>query len=237
MRFEKKVTGIIVLILTCMFSPQVHLYAQKIEVTLDHHKLDAGKIQTIITQMPSDTGKRKRVIGIMLINAPPDIVWNVLKNWDEMSEFVPSLEYYKTIRVLTPVKKDVAGESLIEGLLKVAFLKIRYTLKVTFDEKNLRQDWRLVTEKEISEYAVQNITINKSSAILKNIEGFEYIEPYADGRKTLYYYAPVVEVAGPVPGWIERKISEGSLTEYMEGVKKKAEQMMQNGGHDGTDTH
>ncbi len=211
-------------LLVCLFwiaSGEAEL--QKIEVKLDQKKLDAGKIQTFTQKLDAD-GKRKRVVGVMLIDAPVPHVWAVLEDWEAMGEFVDSLEYYKTVKVLKPVGENRVGESLIEGLLKVAFIKIHYTLKVTFDEQNLRQEWRLVRANKIPEYGKQNIKVNKSSAILKNIEGFGYIEPYKEG-KTIYYYAPIVEVSGPIPGWAERKISKSSLREYMKGVKKQAEQM------------
>ena len=209
----------------CLFwIKPAHAENQKINVKLDQQKLNAGEIQTFTQNFDTD-GKHKRVIGVMLIDAPVSRVWKVLEDWDTMSEFVDTLEYYKTVQVLTPVGTDQVRESLIEGLLKVAFIKIRYTLKVTFDEKNLSQRWCLVKENDIQEYAKQNIKVNQSSAILKNIKKFEYIKPYKKKEKTIYYYAPIVEVSGPIPEWAERKISKSSLKEYMEGVKIKTEQM------------
>ncbi len=209
----------IVFLLTFAINPAKE-ELQKLNLQLNEKKLHAGKIQTFAHKYDTDgKGIRKRVVGVILLDAPVATVWKVLGNWDAMGEYVSSLKYYKTIKILGSTTENQIRESLIEGLLKVAFVKVQYTLRVRFDENNLRQDWNLVTKEEAQAYNTQNININKSSGILRNIEGFGYIEPYGDGNKTIYYYAPIVEVSGPIPDWIERKISKSSLKEYMNAVK------------------
>lgn len=196
----------------------------KLDIQYDKKKLEAGELQVFTHQIASgEQGETKRVVGVLLIDAPPEKVWETLEHWDAMGEYIPSLEYYRTVQVLKPVADDTPGESLIEGKLKAAFISIRYTLHVTFDKANLRQDWKLISKEEMKRLRKENSGLKESSATLKDIRGFEYIEPYGDGAKTIYYYAPVVEVSMPVPAWVERQLSKSSLNEYMEGVKKKVE--------------
>jgi len=199
--------------------------AKKLNITYDKKKLESGKLQVFTyTYSLKKGGEGKRVVGIMLINAAPGKVWKVLEDWDAMGKYVPSLEYYKTRHVIKPISDNAAGESYIEGKLKVAFLSILYTLHVSFDKASMSQEWRLINADEIKNLKQQNIILTEASSSLKDIRGFEYIEPYDDGSKTIYYYAPIVEVSVPVPAWVERQLSKSSLNEYMEGVKKKVEE-------------
>jgi hypothetical protein len=199
--------------------------AKKLNITYDKKKLESGELQVFTYTYPLEKGgEGKRVVGIMLINAAPEKVWKVLENWDAMGKYVPSLEYYKTRHIIKPISDNTVGESYIEGKLKVAFLSILYTLHVSFDKASMSQEWKLVNADEIKNLKQQNIILTEASSSLKNIRGFEYIEPYDDGSKTIYYYAPIVEVSAPVPAWIERQLSKSSLNEYMEGVKKKVEE-------------
>jgi hypothetical protein len=55
---------------------------------------------------------------------------------------------------------------------------------------------------------------------LKNIEGFEYIEPYDDGSSTIYYYAPIVETAIPIPEFVEKMLARNTLSGYMEAIRE-----------------
>lgn len=197
-----------------------HAELEKVNIRLDEKKLNAGKIQTFVYEDDTNGNSiRKRVVGVVLLDGPVSTVWEVLEDWDAMGDNVPSLKYNKTIKVLHSDAKQSLKESLIESLLEIAFVKIIYTLHVRFDKQNLRQDWWLVTDREVLDYAKKNISVKESSGILKNIEGFQYIEPYGDGNKTIYYYAPIVEISGPIPGWIENKITKSSLEDYLEAIK------------------
>jgi hypothetical protein len=134
---------------------------QKVKFNLDKAKLESGVLQVFEENyVVEGQGQKKRAVGVILINAPPERVWDVLENWDVMGEYVPGLSYYKTVYVIKPIGKNAMGESLIEG--KLSMPPIRYTLDVKFDKVKLRQDWRLVTENEISSY-------NKSRKFSKRI--------------------------------------------------------------------
>jgi hypothetical protein len=197
---------------------------EKLNLKIDKAKLEAGKLQTFTVEMKVEgKGKKKRGIGVLLINAPPEKTWKYLCDWNSMGEFVPGLEYYKTVKVIKPIEVGEVGEILTEGKLKFPVLTVIYTLDVKFDGKNFRQEWSLASQRQVDEYQKQGIKITRSTSGLKNVEGFEYIEPYDDGKKTVYYYAPIVETSVPVPAFAERFMTNSTLPGYMEGVKKRVE--------------
>ncbi len=221
----KKIISLVVIFI-CLNAYSKNSGNQKIEVDIDEKKLIAGELQVFEYDfdIPGE-GKGRRLIGVLLIEAPVAKVWELLADWDSMNEYVPGLEYYKTKLILNKSEKGKVLESVIEAELDVTFfLSLNYTLRVRFDEENLRQEWTFVTDEEIEEYnKAEKLEINESSIGIKNIEGFEYIEPYDGGNKTVYYYAPIVEVSIPVPDFVDTALSNKSLTEYMIAVKKKAE--------------
>lgn len=192
---------------------------------IDMEKLKAGKLQVFTEEfILPDGNKKKRVIGVLLINRPPSEVWNVLKDWDKMGEYVPGLKYYKTIYEIKPVADDSPGETLIEGQLKVPLLTVVYTVRVKFDPlSKYRIEWALLRDDEITDFGKKNVSVKKHTAGLKNIGGFGYLESFENGTKTIYTYAPVVEISLPVPGFVERYISKSSLSGYLKAVKERVE--------------
>lgn len=195
--------------------------AEKRGIKLDKEKLQSGKCQVIMQNLKVEgNGEKKRFVGVMLIDAPPSMVWEVIQDWDAMGDFVPDLEYYKTIHVLKRLDNGFVGESLIEGKFKF-IISILYSLHVTFDAPNLRVEWRLLTKEEIESYNKKDIKVKKNSALLKNIEGYGYLEPSDNGSKTIYYYAPTIEIS--VVRYIPKFLQKSSICKYLEKVKERVE--------------
>jgi len=196
----------------------------KADITLDEAKLKAGKLQIFVKEYSiQGKGVKKRAVGVILIDAPPTKVWEVLEDWDSMGEFVPSLEYYRTLQVIESSGEGLSKRALIAGRLSVPLFGVSYTLDVKFNKASLRQDWQLVTKEKADVYKKKGVDIKYPSAGLKNIEGFEYIEPYDGGGKTIYYYAPIVESSIPLPGFAERAIVKSTLPGYIGAIKKRVE--------------
>jgi hypothetical protein len=201
----------------CMVLTMAGAEIQKITVAIDKTKLEKGELQTFISELNNAAGLvKKRVIGVIVIDAPPAAVWKALENWEAMPAFVPGLEYYKVVHRFN------RDNLLIEGVVKAGLIKILYTLRVRFDRARLTQEWNFLSPEEIKAYNDKGIPLKKPAWNIKNVEGFEYIEPYGNGSRTIYYYAPVIEARG-VPEWIERLLAKQGLEGYMLGVKKKAE--------------
>jgi hypothetical protein len=198
---------------------------EKFDYKLDEDKLLSGGIQTFEKEYEVEgEGRKKRVVGVMVLDAPPERVWAVLEDWDAMGPFVPGLDYNRTIHVFEPLgRKDRVGNSLIEGQIKVLYLTINYTLNVKFDKADYRQEWKFVTDEQAREYNQKGVPVKEATFGLKNIEGFEYIEPFGDGSRTIYYYAPIVETSIPLPDFLETALSKSTLNGYMEGIRKMVE--------------
>jgi hypothetical protein len=195
---------------------------EKFNYKLDDKLLLSGEIQIFEKEYKTGgKGIKKRVVGVMILDTPPEKVWRVLENWDAMGPFVPGLEYNKTIHVFEPWgSANKIGNSLIEGQINVLYLSINYTLNVKVDKANYRQEWKFVTDEQVENYRRNNITVKKATRGLKNIEGFEYIEPYGDGSSTIYYYAPLVETAIPMPELVEKMLARNTLNGYMKAIRE-----------------
>ena len=200
---------------------------ENLQVDIDEKKLRSGELQVFNLDESVDVsgvGKRKRILGVMLFNASAEDVWSILKQWERTPEFVPAVNYYKILKVKKPVRKDAVGKSLIEGSMRVAFMNIIYTLNVEFYEDRMRHEWRMLSDDEIKEYREQGVPVQDNSSTLRIVEGFGFVKPYGDGSQSVYYYSPVVETGVPVPGYIERSLTERSLNDYMGGLKKLVEE-------------
>ncbi len=211
---------IILLLTVLLLSSQLNA-AQlgRVGFDLDMEKLENGKLQ-IFEEHFGDT--KKRVVGVILIDAPPHEVWQVIVDWDSMGDYVPGLDYYRTEYVIKPIDEN-GGRSLIEGKLSIPLVNIQYTLNTTFDAGNMRQEWQLVTAAAAEKYQKEGVQVSGPSSGLSNIEGYGFLEPYAEGRKTVYVYAPIVEVGMKLPASIDRALSKNSLSGYVKAVKKRVE--------------
>ncbi|MDI6796104.1 MAG: SRPBCC family protein [Desulfatibacillaceae bacterium] len=189
---------------------------------IDMEKLLDGEILTYILEFPVEgEGVKKRVVGLCIIDAPVNAVWDILADWDAMGSFVPTLQFYKTVHQLQPKDEKGVYENLIRGQIKVLLFKVPYTLAVIFDEENLRQDWRLVDDDEAQAFIDEGVDAVKPFWALKSIAGFGYIKPFGES-KTIYLYSPVIESSVPVPASIERYAAKQSLLGYMKAIQDKA---------------
>lgn len=167
-------------------------------------------------------GETRGVMGVLLIKAPYDMVWEVISNWEAQGDFVPGLEYFRVKHVF-PEGSDIRWRSLVEGKLDIPFVSFRYTLDAQFDKTQGTMIWNMLDADDIKQFKAQAIDVRQSDEdSLKNIEGFGQIRAYGD-LQTVYYYAPIVEVSAPIPGFVEDIISKISLSRYLEAIREKAE--------------
>ena len=193
------------------------------EFDIDDKALRKQEIQTFEkTFAHPGEGETRGVMGVQLINAPYDVVWEVISNWEAQGDFVPGLEYFRVKHVF-PDGSDTHWRSLVEGKLDIPFVSFRYTLDAQFDKTKGTMMWNMLDADEIKAFQAKTIAVRESDEdSLKNIEGFGQIRAYSD-LQTIYYYAPIVEVSAPIPGFVEDIISKISLSRYLEAIKDKAE--------------
>lgn len=186
----------------------------------DVQSLREGNIVIKKQKSKTQEGEIARVAGAILIQKPIQEVWKCILDWERMPQYVDTLDYY------TVLAKINHNTSIIEGQIHVAFLKFNYTLLVSNDERNYYQKWQLISENDIVQYNIQK-NIKPASTGIKNIEGYQYCIPL-DDNNTIVYYAPVVEVSVPVPGFVENNLTQKSIKDYLYGIKRYLE-----GGYNG----
>lgn len=178
--------------------------------------LKSGSIIITKQKQQLNSGQIARVVGIILINKDIDAVWKSITDWEAMPNYVDSLDYY---HIISKIKQNV---SVIEGQIHVAFIKLRYTLLVANHKDEYYQSWRLINEQDIQQYNLKSIVKTNSTGI-QNIEGYQYCIPYGDDS-TILYYAPVVSVSVPVPGFVEDTLTNKSIKDYLYGLKSYLEE-------------
>lgn len=213
------------LLLAVSLTGSVYAAEWKIEdCHIDKDLLVAGDVQTCEKTFAGSAGEgqTKGVMGVLLIDAPYNTVWKVISDWEAQSAFVPGLEYFK-VRHQFPGGSKTSWHSLVEGKLDIPFVAFRYTLDARFDKRVGKMSWNMLSADDIKRYQAQQIPVKLSDeARLKNVEGFAQITAY-DDKRTVYYYAPVVETSVPVPQFIQSAITSVSLNDYLESIKDTAE--------------
>lgn len=197
------------------------------EFEINQEELKDYEIQTFEKEFKNKHGGEgvtKGIMGVLLIDAPYDIVWSVISDWEAQGEFVPGLEYFK-VRHVFPNATDSQWHSLVEGQLDIPFVSFRYTLDAQFNKSDGTMIWNLLSAQDIEGYKKQNIGVkNSDEDRLRNIEGFGQIKAY-NKLQTIYYYAPIVEVSAPIPGFVEDIISKVSLSQYLAAIKEQSEKL------------
>lgn len=169
-----------------------------------------------------EEGEKKGVMGVLLINAPYEKVWGVISNWEKQGDFVPGVEYFKVKHVF-PNGNEKKWRSLVEGKLDIPFVSFSYTLDANFDKNTGKMDWAMLSADDIKSYKEQKIDVRVTDEDrLKNVEGFGQIKAF-DEKRTIYYYAPIVETSISIPGFVERAITNISLSKYLNAIKDEAE--------------
>ncbi len=189
----------------------------------DMEKLQAGEFQIFFQDYAVEgKGMKQRVIGAILLEASPDKIWKILNPWEDMENYVPGLEYSKTIHVISTFENGDVSEHLVEAKLNVPMVSVIYTLNQKLTPSKYMTNYHLLSEKEIEEYNKKNVPVKKTTFGLKSIEGYSYYLPVDDSnQKTIYVYSPIIEISIPLPGFIERYIAKKTLVGYIEGVRKK----------------
>ncbi len=193
----------------------------KFDFPVDEKKMLEGELQLFERSIEGGEGKKKRhIAGVILINALPEEVWNVLNDWESMDEFVPDLEYYK---VITERRRDGIGQLFLEGKLNIPLFNFIYNLDVVSDKSRFLQEWRLMTPEEVEIIRLVGFDIRESTDGIDEITGYGLVQPTDNGQKSIYTYSTVIEFSMPLPEFVENYISRNALIGFVEGVKKRVE--------------
>jgi polyketide cyclase/dehydrase/lipid transport protein len=196
----------------------------KFDFPVEDKKLWKGELQIFERRLEGAGDKKKRhIAGIILIDASTDEVWEVVNNWESMSEFVPDLEYYRVITEGQGNKQDGLHQLFVEGKLNIPLFNFVYNLGVVSDKSRLVQRWRLMTPEEIEIIRLVGVDIKKSTDGIEEIKGYAHVESVDNGRKSIYTYSTTIEFSMPLPEFVENYICRNALSGFMKGIKKRAE--------------
>lgn len=211
------------LALFCMIPVALAQRPAELEFPLDHQRLQRGKMQTERRALEvAGVGERKVVIGVQLIDAPPERLWAVISHVEGQKAYVPNLERFETIHTkqVRPGYRNI----LANVELDVPFANIRYTLDMEIDHRARSLRWTLVDKPSGKAYRKRGIPALRANGGLLSIVGRSFIEPYPrDPGKSLYYYVNYVQTDMPIPGFVERMLTKKTLRDYMASVKVQVE--------------
>ena len=88
---------------------------------------------------------------------------------------------------------------------------------------------------EVESYNRKGIDALQSSGLIRNMEGFEYLETFDGGGKTIYYYALNIQSTIPLPEFVKKNLYETLFIQRLTVIKEKAESSMEESERGGTD--
>ncbi|MFH2063975.1 MAG: hypothetical protein ABIK15_02100 [Pseudomonadota bacterium] len=215
----------ILFLILFMFLTETACFAEtKPQFTTDLNKLLTYEVQIFDCVVSKDeNNNQKRVDGLLLIDAAPTEVWEVIKDWKSVAELIPDVEYYTTIAALKPIQKGTIGQSFIECKISIPLFDFLFTLDVEFDESRFRQEWQLIKPEDAKIYNLIGIPVKDTTDTIKNMEGFMVAEPFENGKKTVYHFSLTIEFSTVLPEFVESYMIEKLLTDHLKGVKKQVE--------------
>jgi hypothetical protein len=188
--------------------------------------LKAGKIITGVETIPGSSTLRGEVVGV--VDAPPERVWKVIRDYNEHKHFMPNIlecfvvrpEGLKLVKGIDPAQlrslesklkefrtDDVTGEVLyLYGLgdFPWPIANKAYILKVVRDPHRYQTHAAMV---------IGQMKINESSWELR---------PYGkDGSKTLAKYRILLDPGVPAPGFAVKMAADSSLPAIIKAVRER----------------
>lgn len=130
--------------------------------------------------------------GYALIDAPPEVVWKALLDWDSYPNVYP-----KTVKVKEISRRE--GRSLVKMELGHEMLSVSYFVEVKVDKSRWQIDYRLVTDKPHD---------------IDAAHGYWRLFPQQGGRTLVAYVVAVqvpMGVVNLIPESLERKINRNLL--------------------------
>lgn len=196
-----------------------------------HTFIDPALLQDEGVQLFAYTTRQDKEyrVGAVMIDAEPEMIWDLLQDMETLGSAVPYLDYQK-IRNKDAVAQDGrTGEMLVEGRFNIPHFTAQYTITMSFDRPRKWREWRILKPEEVEAYRKKGTHILQTSGLIRNMEGFEYLEASDAGAKTIYYYALDIQSTIPLPEFVKKSLSEPLLIEHLRFIRDRAESQKQKG--------
>lgn len=154
-----------------------------------------------------ENGETKFVVGKIMIDQPPDVVWPILVNPFEFAgKICPRMKQCDVI-------KDQPDISVLQCSIYVCFLfpTITYTVESKYDPVNV-------------------VEFKRTGGFLRDFRGCWILRPLKDGTRTEVLYSMFVDPGVPVPKWIVREGVKSELPHTLKGLRERVEEIANNHG-------
>ncbi|MGH8765988.1 MAG: SRPBCC family protein [Burkholderiales bacterium] len=149
-----------------------------------------------------ESGWREEALEITcraLIDAPPDLVWQTLTDYNRLADFVPGM---RRSRVLS----RNGAVTVVEQLGEASFLFFSFPIEVT------------VSSTERPPYAIDAMLLRGN---LRRLEGSYRIEPQVDGRSRLSWHG-IIQVES-LPPLLGEMALRASIEDQFRGMVREIE--------------
>lgn len=168
-------------------------------------RLEAGEVIVMQSEMDNEEDRSYGdVVELMLVDATPDEVFNVVEDCSRFPEFMPNLNGVAL--------KDGEGDEakvmakLWEFQVNAVLFSVNYQIITLADRRNGVITWTLnpAFENEI-----------------KRTDGHWWLYPVDGGGRTLVVYAAKIESNFPLPQWIEEYVSTTAARDILYNTRER----------------
>jgi ribosome-associated toxin RatA of RatAB toxin-antitoxin module len=148
---------------------------------------------------PAPVSGMKRVQAKMLIQAPPNLVWETLTNYSDLKNVLPGYERSSVLRAKGPNK-------LVDIAMRVAAFLPMYRYQVAVQENQ----------------ADHIITLNRVSGDFKSMTATYRLVPQSNGTNTLLLYTLSIDPGSNMPG--SQSIIRANTEKSLKALERHIEQ-------------
>ena len=161
-----------------------------------------------------DVEAGRRIVAIAEVDAPPEIVFNVITDFDHYPDFMP---YVKESRVLSRM-----GDSDVVTYARIALqfvserdypLKVKMTRGIPTNGGVFKVEWTARPEAQPEIEGVVRVRLN---------EGSWLVEPLQDGKRTRLTYTLLTNPGGLIPVFVVNMSNTIAIPELFKAVMKRS---------------
>lgn len=170
--------------------------------------IENGDPVAILEDIPGNPVKIGKGIGI--IPYSPEVVWQVLNDYDNYKDFMPFTEE-------SQVDPDRSGGDVVYFYSKLSFPLISdryYSIKITNETNVGKQLGTFFTSWELD--------IEKETNLYLNSGSWKLVPYDDDGQKTLAFYTVLTDPGGNIPNFLKNKSTKMAIPSVFEAISERA---------------
>jgi ribosome-associated toxin RatA of RatAB toxin-antitoxin module len=174
----------------------------------ERKKIEKGEVAALLEDIPGSPVKIGRGIGVLPY--PPEVVWQVLNDYNNYKDFMP---FTKESRV-DPARSS--GE-VVYFYSELSFPLISdryYSLRVSSEER--------VEGKHRTYFISWTLDPEKKSNLYLNSGSWKLVPHGPEGGKTLAFYTVLTDPGGSIPNFLKNKSTAIGIPSVFEGISNRA---------------